>query len=274
MTNTEYIDGGAGKIAIHHLGGSGDTTILICHATGFLGQAYRAMAAELTNDAQVVALDFRAHGDSDAPADNDGFAWTEMSNDVLRVVDHLAAPTLHGFGHSMGGAALLGAERQRPGTFASLMVFEPIVPPATFKEGDSPLVRAARGRLRTFPSHADALQRYSSRPPLGLFRADVLSDYVHHGFIATDQGVTLKCTPENEAATYSQAGTVKLSHMADIELGVVVGQSGDGQLPAQLAVAIADALPNGTLRHFPTITHFGPLQDPVTVANALREQLD
>ncbi len=272
MTTTELIDGHAGAIALHHLGGDGPVTLLVGHATGFLGKVYRALAHELRHDAMVVALDFRAHGDSDTPDDEAGFGWLGMVDDALRVVDHLNAATLHGFGHSMGGAALIGAERERPGTFTSLYAFEPIIPPAPFP-GESPLARAARGRLRSFPNRASALERYASRPPLGLFRADVLSDYVRHGFADSEDGVTLKCTPESEASTFLNAGSVTLAHLADVHCEVVVGQSGDGGLPAQLAEHIAEALPNGSLHHFPTITHFGPLQDPVLVANDIRRQL-
>lgn len=276
MTTTEFIDGTAGRIAIHRFdtADQAQPMLLVCHATGFLGMVYRALAHELRDDFTVVALDFRGHGDSDTPDDLADFAWPNMSSDLLAVVDHLAVDELHGFGHSMGGAALLAAERHRPNTFASLFAFEPIVPPGPFGDGESPLTKAARARLRTFPGYPEALQRYASKPPLGLFRADVLSDYVNHGFADVEDGVTLKCTPENEAATFGHAGVIKLADMAEVAARVVIGQSSDGGLPAQLAPAIVDALPAGELRHFSTITHFGPLQDPVVVANALREQLD
>ncbi len=275
MTTTEFIDGEAGKIAVHHLEtNTGDKpTLLVCHATGFLGRVYRALATELRDAFNVVAFDFRGHGDSDAPDDATGFAWTGLTNDLLRVVDHLALPQLHGFGHSMGGAALLEAERQRPGTFLSAMVFEPIVPPGSFKEGSSPIVNAARGRLRSFPSSAEALQRYASKPPLGLFRADVLHDYVTHGFADLGDEITLKCTPESEASTFSHAGSIHLGLLKEIELEVTVAVSGDGGLPAQLADAVAEHLPNGSLQTFSMLTHFGPLQDPVTVASALRDSI-
>lgn len=269
VTTTEFIDGGVGQIAVHDLGGAGENTLLVCHATGFLGRVYQAMARELADDVRVFALDFRGHGDSDHPDTEAGYDWNGMSEDVLTVVDHLAADALHGFGHSMGGAALLGAERLRPETFRSAMVFEPIVPPGQFS-GESPLVKAARGRLRTFPSAAEALQRYASKPPLGLFRADVLNDYVVHGFAETTDGVTLKCTPESEAATFANAGAIHVAQMSEIDLDVRVAKSGDGGLPAQLTDGIVKALPHGVLVEFPSITHFGPLQNPVVVAAEIR----
>lgn len=275
MTTTEFISGEVGQIAVHRFEANPDDkpTVLVCHATGFLGRVYQSLATELRDDFNVVAFDFRGHGDSDAPDDAAGFAWTGMTNDLLRVVDHLALPQLHGFGHSMGGAALLEAERQRPGTFQTAMVFEPIVPPGRFEDGESPLVKAARGRLRSFPSRAEALQRYASKPPLGLFRADVLHDYVTHGFAELGDEVTLKCAPESEASTFSNAGGIHLGLLPEIELDVTVAVSGDGGLPAQLAEAVTEQLPNGSLQRFSMLTHFGPLQDPVTVASALRDSI-
>ena len=278
MSDLTTIDGSAGNIAVHELGGDGPDTLLVCHATGFHGRAYRAFARELHDVARVIAMDLRAHGDSDAPTDEADLNWKQMADDVARVISYLrdAYPTagsLHGFGHSMGGAALLEVERSQPGTFATAMVFEPIVPPKSFPR-ESPLQKAAAGRLRTFPSCGHALERYASRPPLGLFRADVLHDYVHHGFRTTDAGdVTLKCAPENESKVYGQAGTVSLESMREIEMPIIVGCSGDGGVAAQLAVHVAEALPSGQLLMFPELTHFGPLQNPVTVANEVRQHI-
>lgn len=270
MSTTEFIDGAVGKIAIHDLGGAGPDTLLVCHATGFCGMVYRALAHELKDDVRVFALDMRAHGDSDAPTNEADFDWHGSADDVARVVTHLSADRLHGFGHSMGGAALLEVERSNPGTFTSAMVFEPIVPPGTFP-AETPLQQAARSRLRSFPSRGDALVRYAARPPLGLFRADVLHDYVHHGFRETEDGeITLKCTPESEASTFGMGGSIALDSLAEIEFGVIVAKSDDGALPALLADAIADQLPNGRLQEFKGITHFGPLQDPVVIAKALQ----
>lgn len=269
MTTT-MIDGGIGPIAIHHLAGTGSEVLLVAHATGFLGQVYAAFARELADQVSVVALDFRAHGDSATPNEPADFSWLGMADDLQAAIDHLAAPTVHGFGHSMGGAALLEVERRTPGTFTSAFLFEPIVPPGRFSDtGESPLSKAALGRLRTFPNRGNALLRYASKPPLGLFRADVLHDYVRHGFADIDDGITLKCRPESESATFTHAGELNLAMLPDIGCAVVVGQSGDGGLPAQLAESIVDALPHGRLEKFPNITHFGPLQDPVSVAKVM-----
>lgn len=270
MSEPTFIDGGAGQLALHDFGGSGDRVLLVAHATGFLAQVYRAFAQELTNELRVVGVDMRGHGDSDAPTAPSDFNWRYMAEDLAQAIDHIDANELHGFGHSYGGAAMLEVERTRPGTFTSAMAFEPIVPPTTLP-AESPVVDAARRRLRSFPSRGHALERYSARPPLGWLRSDVLHDYVRHGFIETDTGeITLKCTPESEANTFAMAGTVPLGSLAEIELDVVIARSGDHEFAAALAEAAVDQLPNGRLLDFPTLTHFGPLQEPVAVAGEMR----
>jgi len=270
------LDGATGALALHELPGNPDASnaLLICHANGFNGPVYRAFAAAIDADVRVFALDFRGHGDSDTPTGEDGFAWSGMTNDVLTAIDHLhtlSFNSIHGFGHSLGGAAMIDAERQSPETFASLMVFEPVIAPQGTFDRASPLVRSAEGRLRSFPSAEAALMRYAARPPLGLFRADVLYDYVRHGFTEqTDGTVTLKCAPESEAEVFrGGAQTIHLDLVADVQANVVVAVSGDKQFAGQLAAPIVEQLPNGELIEFPTLTHFGPLQDPVGVANTM-----
>jgi len=115
-------------LAVHDFGGSGDS-VLIAHATGFHGRAYRAFAELLVETHHVVAVDLRAHGASTAPASVEGLSWESMAKDIAAVIEWLDAPVVHGFGHSMGGGAILGAQRAKPSSFTSAFLFEPIVPP-------------------------------------------------------------------------------------------------------------------------------------------------
>ncbi len=262
------------------MGGDGAEVLLIAHATGFLGRVYRAFAEQLTDRFRIYAMDFRGHGDSTAPPSLDGFDWLNMAGDVGAVVDAIrdrhADADLHGFGHSMGGAAIIGHEHARPRTFTSATVFEPIIFPNNTPPGThNPLEIAARARRPTFPSVAAALERYGARPPLGLFRADILHDYVTHGFAhAEDGSITLKCTPEHEGTTFAMAGPIHTDMLPDVDLTTMVCVSGDGQVPAQIAPVVAAALPNGRLETVDELTHFGPLQEPVTVARRLRAFVD
>lgn len=280
MTTTRIAGAGV-ELAVHELGGpndrgTGDEVLIVAHASGFLGPVYRAFAACLTDRIRVVALDFRAHGDSTAPSTREEFDWSLMADDLARVVTHIDAPVVHAFGHSLGGATVLEAERLAPGMFASAWLFEPIVTgEAVHFSEDSPLEIGARLRRPTFGSVAEAVTHYAAKPPLGLFRADVLHDYVTHGFHETADGsITLKCLPESEANTFGMTGAIRAEAMSTVDLRTVVAASGDGGIPAELAPQLVKAMPNATLMEFPFLTHFGPLQEPVSVAAAVRRHID
>ncbi len=187
---------------MYEFGGAGQP-LLMAHATGFCATMYGPLAVELVEQFRVVALDFRGHGRSARPV-NDDFGWDRMAQDVLAVIDRLGTKPAAGFGHSMGGAALLMAEERRPGTFDRLFLFEPIVFPDDFRlTAPNTMSDLARSRRSTFPSRDDALARYASRPPLNTMRADVLKAYVDDGFVDLPDGsVRLACLPDDEARTF------------------------------------------------------------------------
>jgi len=65
---------------------------------------------------QVVALDFRGHGESDKPHDPGAYSAAHMTGDVIRVLDHLGMARVDVMGYSMGAriaAALLARHPAR-----------------------------------------------------------------------------------------------------------------------------------------------------------------
>ena len=214
-------------------------------------------------------MDFRAHGDSTAPASGD-LSWVGAGEDVLAVVDALGGDPILAIGHSMGGAALARAELARPGTLAAAFLFEPIIVPAAWGDasGANPMAVAARRRRATFASRDEALARYARRPPLGVWRADALAAYVDHGFAEVADGVTLKCTPEHEALTFEGTHKPTIETVGTVTTPIAIGRGErDGAYgPAAFAHLIAEALPAGELRTYPTLSHFGPFEDPHLLA--------
>jgi pimeloyl-ACP methyl ester carboxylesterase len=263
------------RLALHDLGGDGPP-VLLCHPTGFLGATWGPVAAELGGRAHSWALDFRGHGESSGPVSGD-YRWTGMADDVLAVVDELGLTGVRAAGHSMGGAALLMAEQRRPGTFAALWLFEPIVfPPGRERLGPNPMADIARRRRPRFPDRAAAYANFSSKPPMNTLTPAALQAYVDHGLRDTGHGdeVALACTPEVEARVFD--GGLRHSTFAvlpQVACPVTVAASGDADGPAQTAPAVVDALPRGTLERHDTLTHFGPMEDPPTIATAIADAL-
>lgn len=251
--------------------------MLVAHATGFHGRAYRSLADELTATFHVVAPDLRAHGDSPRPARRD-LDWHGMSDDVLAVVDTLDSPR-YAFGHSMGGCALVLAELARPGTFAAMYLYEPVLIPArTYPpsvEGN-PMAVAAGRRRPAFGSRLAAYENYASKPPLNELRDDALRDYVEHGFRERHDGtVELKCTPADEAETFTFGATTgAFERLGDVGCPVTIARGAPESFgPAAFCDAQVDGLPAGRFAAFDDLGHFGPLQDPPRIAASMVEAL-
>jgi pimeloyl-ACP methyl ester carboxylesterase len=266
-------------LAVHDFGGSG-APVLAAHATGFNGLAWAPLARALEG-CRVVAPDFRAHGGSAVHRDAD-LDWDRFADDVLATVDALGwhgdgvAPV--GIGHSMGGAALLLAELRRPGTFAGLWVFEPIIfPPemrSTVGSVDNPLSAGARRRRPTFRSRDEAYATYGSKPPMNSFTPEALAAYVTAGFVDEADGtVRLACEPENEARIYTTASTcTAYERLGSVTCPVAVVRGAiEGFSPAGIAGPAAEAAAHGRLVAHDELSHFGPMEDPVGLAAEIGE---
>ena len=262
-------------LAVHELGGRGRPTLL-CHATGFHGAVWQPMAEALGDGFERWALDFRGHGASRVPPGHP-LAWADMASDVLAVVDDLAIEPggFLGVGHSMGGAALLLAEQARPGTFAALWLFEPIVPPAGAlapSEAGHDLADRALKRRPSFASFEEALVNFASKPPLHVARADALLAYVRHGFVEGEDGrVHLACRPEDEARLYRRGGGHgAFERLAQVTCPTLVVCGGEPGGPSAFAGPVAEALPHGRLEARAHLGHFGPLEAPAELAASVR----
>jgi pimeloyl-ACP methyl ester carboxylesterase len=277
---------GGVHVALHELGGDPNAPLLLfAHATGMHGRVFQPMVDAGLRDAfRCISADLRGHGDSvipdvprvrgaGAPGGID-FAWSGFRDDVLAVLDDVGTAPVHGVGHSMGGAALLMAELARPGTFAGLWLFEPIVPPPMLLDlaRPNPMAEAAERRREVFPSIAAAVTNYAAKPPLNRFRADVLHTYVEAGFAPLDDGtVRIKCRSASEAATFRMAGSHDTyARLGEVGCPVTIAMGESMEMgPAAFAPAAVEALPQGRLERYQHLSHFGPLEAPHELASAV-----
>ena len=273
----EMIESSGGvRIALHDLGGPKSNNrapvLLFAHATGFHGRVFGPLASHLNDRFRCVALDLRGHGASEMPP-GAGLAWSGMADDIMAALGSGRIPlgSLHGIGHSMGGAALVLAAARRPDVFRSLWLFEPVIVPSDdgLPSGDNPMSEGATRRRERFDSLEQAYENYRSKPPLDQLHPDTLRAYVTGGFSSDPDGsVTLRCRPSIEAEVFRHAGASgtwgNVAALA-IPVAVVAGRAHEVG-PGAFAPAIADALPRGELIERPRLGHFGPLEDPDAMA--------
>lgn len=252
-------------LAVHDLGGDGPL-LLMCHATGFCGHIWSAVAETLSQEFHCVTFDFRAHGNSTRPADR-ALEWQGMAEDVLAVIDAISPDEpVAAVGHSLGGASLILADEIRPGRVSKIWAFEPILferSPQGMQAEPSEISISARRRKATFADRDEVYERYSQRPPLNQLDERALRAYVDHGFTELPDGsVTLCCAPEDEAEVFEYHNSGSRAAVAKLAIPLALAASGDGFLPAQATIEVAKEHPRFDLFVYDELSHFGPLEDP------------
>ncbi len=179
--------------------------IVTVHATGLCKEVHRPVIGELAQleaSGWVTSIDQRAHGDSDVPPPP--YSWWDIARDLLVVLD--GAEGTVGFGHSSGAAALVLAELLAPGTFAAMVLVEPIIlPPGIEFDDDHPVVRSALRRKAAFADRSAAAANFAGKEPFIGWRPDALDAYLDHGLTPGPDGARLKCPPDAEAEFYRGA---------------------------------------------------------------------
>jgi pimeloyl-ACP methyl ester carboxylesterase len=265
-------------IAYDDFGGPG-AVLLLAHATGFCGAVLAPLARRLAGRYRCIAFDERAHGGSDRPPGDD-FGWYGFAADVLAVIDHLRLDRPAAFGHSCGATALLLAEQARPGTFAALFCYEPVMYP-----GDNPLPPGfevnplAAGALRrreVFASGEEALANFAAKAPFDRLHPDVLAAYVDKGFAPDDGGIRLRCRRQDEAQVYAHGlSHDAFGHLDEVRCPVTLacGAGTDAIGPAFLE-RMAGRLPLSRVEVFAGLDHFGPLVDPDALARSVASAMN
>lgn len=278
MTTIEHVVNGEAVLSVaHQLINGGGPSVLLVHATGLCKEVWRPVLDEIALSGAGIdslSLDQRGHGGSSSimvPLD-----WWDLGRDVLSVIagrEHVI-----GVGHSAGGAALALAEILAPGTFRSLVLIEPIIPPPPFKRiEDHPLAVGALKRTSRLPSRAAVEERYRDRGLFAGWDERAFRGYVAGGWEADPDGgegaVRLACSPQEEAEFYRSAYVHRgFSHIGDIGVPVeiIAGEESDTFAPKFLGL-MAGRMRLATVTWVPEANHFVPMQRPEVVAAAVAD---
>lgn len=281
MTTLSWVTSPDGaKIAAYDFGGTGKA-LLLAHATGFHAHIWLPVVERLTDTFHCYGFDERGHGASPTPHNGD-FDWHRFGDDALAVAAAFDLDRPLVAGHSAGGALLLLAEEDHPGSWQGVWSFEPVIPDVLRPEGAgadgrNPLSAGARKRRSKFASLEEAYANFASKPPFGHFDTATLHAYVDHGFDHDSSGgVSLACRPDDEAATYDMAFASRAwDRLGEVKIPIrVVCGDVSTHLPAQLMNGVIERLPDGTLEVLEGLSHFGPMEDPATVAESIRRAFD
>lgn len=247
--------------------------VVFVHGTGFCKEVAAPIVADLamlTAAFRAVAFDQRAHGDSSTP--DFPIDWWDFGRDVLAVL-HGETGAI-GVGHSAGGAAIMMAEILAPGTFARMVLVEPILLPPPYGRfpGHSVVVVARRRRDR-FATREEAYEQWRSKEPFSSWDDRALRHYVSGGLRPEGGEFVLKCTREAEAQFYlgstEHRAWERIGEIATPVL-IVAGEHSTTHPPALLR-ALTERLPAAEVEVVPGASHLVWMEQPGEIARRVAD---
>lgn len=126
-SDARFVQGPQGRLHVDVRGTGGIPVIFLPSLAGTTRQWERQLA-HLSSTRQVVAIDLRGHGRSDAPKRAD-YAPADYAGDVKAVLDALHIREAVVVGHSMGSAAALAFAAANPSRVRGLLLVDPVDDP-------------------------------------------------------------------------------------------------------------------------------------------------
>jgi pimeloyl-ACP methyl ester carboxylesterase len=106
-------------------GGKDGAAVVLVHSLAGTAQQWSEQLRHLRQTRRAVAFDFRGHGRSDPPK-NDDYTIAGMAADIAATVDSLRLDRFVLVGHSMGGGAALVYAGSHPDRVRGLILIDPI----------------------------------------------------------------------------------------------------------------------------------------------------
>ena len=242
-------------------------TVLLLHSGGLTSRQWRKLGELLAPRHRVIAPDLLGYGAERWPPGKP----FHFRDDLAVLADLLDEPA-HVVGHSYGGLLAFQLALARPDAVRSIAVYEPVTFGILDQPGDA-ATRDAIGQLDAFRPDAgdDAADAWLERfidwwQGAGAWRA--LPPATRQAFL----DVSWKLSQEVESLTADRTGRARYATIAAPTL-ILAGQRTH---PSELHVvqALAQALPNATLRVFPDMGHMGPITHAAQVNAAIAAFLD
>ena len=101
-----------------------EPTLVVCHGFSGSGHDFSLHVEALAHDRQVIALDHRGHGRSTKTRDLVSYTITQLTADLIGLVEATCDVPVDLLGHSMGGAMSIRLAVERPDLLRSLIAMD------------------------------------------------------------------------------------------------------------------------------------------------------
>ena len=264
------------EIALWEWPGAGPP-VLLCHATSFHARCWDQVIARLPGR-HCYAYDARGHGRSSKPAPP--YRWRHFGHDAAAIAEALGLSGAFGVGHSVGGHAVTLASALRPGTFAALLLVDPMIQSKERYTGPWHRAQFAAKRRNHWASPQAMFESFRDRPPFNTWDPAVLHDYCEYGLLPNGDGFVLACPPAIEASIYENGSAVDsniYAEVATVQIPVRIVRAGKlpepgnamgtSPVPPDLAASFA----RGADLVLPQCSHLIPMEAPSLTATLIAE---
>lgn len=251
------------------------------HANSYPAGTYRLFFEQLRQHYDVQALP--VHGHNPAYPVDDG--WKSLARELSDTLAQRYREPVILVGHSLGGILSLMAARNRPDLVRCVVLLDsPIVggwratalrimKAFNFEHKKAPS-RYSVKRRNFWPDSESSFQHFASKRVFASWPPEVLRDYVEHGTVANENGVTLRFSRETETAVYRTIPH-DLGHLTQQNFPVPVGFVG-GVDSVECRLAGLDATRRLVGEYFIRIPggHLFPMTSPVAAAEATQRMIE
>lgn len=151
----------AGTLRLRYVRAGRGTPVILVHGYGESLIAWRAVFDQLSDGADVIALDLPGFGLSDKPAS--GYQIEALAADLLAAMNSLGVRHAVLVGHSLGGAVVTAAALAAPERVAALVLVDPAVLSAPLLP-DSTRASTTRDAARSAIAEYEALRSHFDSP--------------------------------------------------------------------------------------------------------------
>ncbi len=194
----------------------GRPLLVFLHGNGFASGIYLPMLRRLFEQFDLLMLDIPGHGRSDNISPFVGWnGAAELVHSAARASGLLEGRAVYGVGHSLGGALTILSAYKHQADYQGLVLLDPIIFPPHMMllmravrvlgltRQFHPHIKATLRRRRDWDSRAQLLDYLKSKAVFKAWTAEALESFARYATRDKDDGITLACKPETEAAFFA-----------------------------------------------------------------------
>ena len=245
--------------------------LVFVHGGGAHAHWWTHVAARFARHLRVIAVDLSGHGDSGHRDAYDIETWAEEVMAVAAAGRIAGRPVV--IGHSMGGFVTIATAALHAADLAGAIVCDsPVTEPDP--EVASFHLKEAFGKLRTYPSEADALARFRTVPPQAHY-CDFVMDHVgRRSLKAVDGGYQWKFDRHVFVQFADGMRGIARPYLDGVRCRLALLRSEHGLVTEDIGAAMYEAMGRVTpVIEIPEAGHHAMLDQPLVLLTAVRSLL-